>query len=58
MKIAMVITSLEVGGAEKLVLNLVRELKSKVEIRLLSSERIIKPYMTENWRKWIFGIVI
>ena len=30
----MVITSLEVGGAEKLVLNLVRELKSKVEIRL------------------------
>lgn len=34
MKIAMVITSLEVGGAEKLVLELIQELKDKVEIRL------------------------
>lgn len=34
MKLAMVITSLEVGGAEKLVLELIQELKDKIEIRL------------------------
>lgn len=34
MKIAMIITSLEVGGAEKMVLNLIRELQEKAEIRL------------------------
>jgi glycosyltransferase involved in cell wall biosynthesis len=34
MKLAMVITSLEVGGAEKLVLDLIRELADKIEIRL------------------------
>lgn len=34
MKIAMVITSLEVGGAEKLVLDLIKEMKKEAEIRL------------------------
>ncbi|MDD4000876.1 MAG: glycosyltransferase [Bacilli bacterium] len=34
MKLAMVITSLEVGGAEKMVLELIQKLKDKFEVRL------------------------
>lgn len=45
MKIAMVITSLEVGGAEKLVLELIQELKDKVEIRLYIIKKIMTPSM-------------
>jgi glycosyltransferase involved in cell wall biosynthesis len=34
MKLAMVITSLEVGGAEKMVLDLLRKIKEHIEVRL------------------------
>ena len=48
MKLAMVITSLEVGGAEKLVLELIQELKDKIEIRLYIIKRIDLS-MTKNY---------
>ncbi|NLD25779.1 MAG: glycosyltransferase [Acholeplasmataceae bacterium] len=34
MKVAMVITSLEVGGAEKMVLDLIRRIRDQIEVRL------------------------